>query len=449
MLLALNMGVFGLLRLLTRNQERYLGEYLELVGRAIAEPPRDYFWVLEVVADPATGEVYEDAYQTYRDSIDWRNLEDSVSGALREGLIREAALVSRAGYVLIVAGWESVAMDEILPLERLPEEELPAIEEAWDGAFGAGEGAATPPVRDLLYFPLRNELGQTLAVIRLDVDPETHAALEQVRNRQLLGFLAATAVLVALWVLTARAIHRAIHAERAASQADRLRSLGTLTAGLAHEIRNPLGIIQLQIEELRGALAGPATPEVKQIIKENLEGLHEETRRIRNLTGSFLQFSRQEGAEEEQVPAIDAAGLAEQIVKMWAKGLDPESRRVEWKNHSGEELHVRFPRDRLTQILINLLRNADEALAGRKGSIRVSVGQRAGAVEISVADDGPGMDAQTIRRVFDPFFTTRPEGTGLGLSLSRTYAEAYGGSLEVESSPGEGTIFTLRVPTAR
>ena len=448
-LLALNLGVFGLLRLLTHQQEQYLGEYLELVGRAIAEPPRDYFWILEVVADPATGEVYEDAFQAYRDSLDWRNLEDSLSGALREGLIREASLVSRAGYVLIVARQEEGANEGLLPLDRLPSGELPAVQEAWHGDFTTPDERPGPAVAERLYFPLRDEGGQTLAVIRLDVHPDSYTALHELHNRLVFGFLAGSAVLVALWILTARAIRRSIHAERAASQADRLRALGTLTAGLAHEIRNPLGIIQLQIEELREALAKPGDPKLKELIRENIQGLQDETRRIRNLTGRFLQFSRRSSEEEDPAPELDAAQVTAQIVRMWSKGLNPERRKVEVTNQAHGALHVRFPQDRLTQILINLLRNADEAIGERQGRIRVSLAQRAGAVEIAVADDGPGIDAPTLRRIFDPFFTTRPEGTGLGLSLSRTYAEAYGGSLEADSAPGSGSVFTLRLPSAR
>ncbi|HMX63705.1 MAG TPA: ATP-binding protein, partial [Candidatus Sumerlaeota bacterium] len=132
--------------------------------------------------------------------------------------------------------------------------------------------------------------------------------------------------------------------------------------------------------------------------------------------------------------------------KMWSRGLSPELRTV--SNHSdAPDAAVFFPADRLRQIVLNLLRNADEALGKNKGEIRVIVARdKANQASITVTDNGPGISDNILDQIFDPFFTTRAEGTGLGLSLSRAFAQAGGGTLTAESEEGKGAKFVLVLP---
>jgi signal transduction histidine kinase len=107
-----------------------------------------------------------------------------------------------------------------------------------------------------------------------------------------------------------------------------------------------------------------------------------------------------------------------------------------------------MPEDKLRQVMLNLLRNADEAIGDKDGAITITLRRQQGNVQISVTDTGPGIPVDVASQVFDPFFTTRADGTGLGLSVSRAIAEAAGGSLTVQSTLGEGAVFVLTLREA-
>ncbi len=139
--------------------------------------------------------------------------------------------------------------------------------------------------------------------------------------------------------------------------------------------------------------------------------------------------------------AVALGRLATQTVEHF--GADPANEGIETELELHDVPEVEVDPNQLSQVLWNLLRNAAEAMEG-VGRIRVRVQARPGQVELSIADDGPGMPPERIEQIFDPFFTTKEQGTGFGLATTHRIVEDNGGSIELSSVVGEGTVFRLR-----
>jgi PAS domain S-box-containing protein len=244
-------------------------------------------------------------------------------------------------------------------------------------------------------------------------------------------------------VLLIQDITERVAFERSVRQSEKLAGLGTLAAGIAHEINNPIGIISSRIEiMLLDAESDPLPPEVM----EDLRVLHRHAQRVARIAQGLLSFSRQAPAEGTRAP-VDLNTLVEdtlflvekQVVKggitvkrMLGPGLPPV-----WGDSNA-----------LQQVLMNLLTNARDALVAG-GEITIETGIVPGEVEavrLVVRDTGAGIPPDVLPRIFDPFFTTKPSGTGLGLSVSYGIARDHNGTLEVESRPGEGAAFILTLP---
>jgi len=243
-------------------------------------------------------------------------------------------------------------------------------------------------------------------------------------------------------------------AQEALLVAGRMASVGTLAAGLAHEINNPLSYIQAgtsalgraldEVERLAvppGATAAPALQaaldEARDIIAEVTVG----SRRLGRITGDLRYIGSTEPAPEELVDLQEllegAVGLARSRI-----GAMP---RVELEVEAGPP--IESAAHMLAQALFTLVENAVLA-AGAGGLVRVGVKQLNVGVELFVSDDGPGIPPETLPRIFDPFFTTRPhgQGTGLGLSVAYGIVHGLGGDIRVESGPGRGSTFRIRLP---
>jgi signal transduction histidine kinase len=252
-------------------------------------------------------------------------------------------------------------------------------------------------------------------------------------------------LILILWFAISRLIRRLVMAERLANQSDRLRALGTATAGIAHEIRNPLGIILLSTEELRATVKHVADEKQREAIEELTLGIRSETERLSKMTTQFLEFSRKD--HDAGAANCIVADSIEQTLALFEKGK-PSTIQVLHDLEIDRSAIVAIEDNRLRQVLLNLLNNSCEAFAGRAGNIRIRVREIRGNVEINVEDNGPGMDAATLSQAFDPFFTTRAQGTGLGLSLCRTLIEDRNGQLALRSEVGKGTTATITLPMA-
>lgn len=217
-------------------------------------------------------------------------------------------------------------------------------------------------------------------------------------------------------------------------RSERLALVGQLLAQVTHEVRNPLNAMSLHAELLADELAGTEQQAL-------LGTVVNEIRRLEAVTERYLDLARRRAPE---LAPEDPVALARSVVAL----EDERLRRL------GVEVYVQaepcgtaeIDGNLLRRALLNLVRNAAEA-----GAHRVAVGVvRAGPdLVITVADDGPGMESATAARIFEPFFSTKARGTGLGLAVTRQGIEDVGGTVTMESAPGRGTTFTIRLPAAR
>jgi two-component system sensor histidine kinase AtoS len=222
-------------------------------------------------------------------------------------------------------------------------------------------------------------------------------------------------------------------------RADRLAAMGELTAGVAHEVRNPLGIIKASVQLVEESGGDPKRmAEVTRVIKQEID-------RLDHVIKALLDFGR------PSAPALrptDVGAVLDDVVLFTRRFAREASVAIEVERAEGLSL-VMADADQLKQVLVNLVSNAVQAMGETGGTIRVTAYDDARDVYISVADSGPGMAPEVMEKVFDPFFSTRDGGTGLGLTIVHRIIDQHGGHIEVGSAPGAGTTFTVALPVAK
>jgi two-component system, NtrC family, sensor kinase len=221
-------------------------------------------------------------------------------------------------------------------------------------------------------------------------------------------------------------------------RSETLATVGRLAAGVAHEVGNPLAAVVGFVEFLRDA------PEIDQTLRADLLGRTEhELRRMRVILRRLLDFSRPSESCAELVAPRMVADAAVELVRFHA-ALRHADLVVE-----GQALPVQVDPGRLKQVLVNLLLNAGEAFVDQRGRVVVHIEETPELVSITVTDDGPGVAAPDVPRLFEPFFTTRgdQDGTGLGLALAKQMVEEAGGRLRFVGTPGgPGAAFRVELP---
>jgi signal transduction histidine kinase len=246
-------------------------------------------------------------------------------------------------------------------------------------------------------------------------------------------------------VVLVKDVSKLIAMESELRKQDRLATAGSLAAGVAHEIRNPLSAIELNLRLLRDEVMG--TRGTSEDIEGYFEILFAETRRLSRITSSFLELSR-------PLPIVQSAVPFHRPLLQVIRLLEREAQE---KNISFVlDLVTRNPyvlgdATKLEQVCLNILINAMQAMPSG-GIIRIAsaiVGSLDGEfVHVSFADQGVGISPQHLPRLFDPYFTTRAGGTGLGLAIADRIVSSHRGKILVESAPGSGTIMTVCLPLA-
>lgn len=220
-------------------------------------------------------------------------------------------------------------------------------------------------------------------------------------------------------------------------QSDRLASLGQLAAVIAHEIRNPLGSIQGAVEILgEGIPASDPKSEFAQIARK-------EVGELERLTSEILQFSKP--APPKQLP-IDPQEIVEAACRLCAD--QARRQQVEMDLEPAPATRILVDPEQIKQVLLNIFLNAIQVQPSG-GRIDIGISRDTDDVVISVQDSGPGIAAENLSRIFEPFFTTKRDGTGLGLAISYQLVDRNGGSIGVESPPGQGACFRIRFPESR
>jgi len=220
---------------------------------------------------------------------------------------------------------------------------------------------------------------------------------------------------------------------------EKLTALGELTAGIAHEINNPTAVILGNMELLRYELGDKA-----EVVKEEIDLVIQQVGRISTIIRSLLQYSRP-GEFNAPLEMHSITPIIEEMLVLVRHSIQKQE--VVLITELNATCPVQVNRSQLLQVLINLVVNAAHAMAG-KGRIWIRTydwlqqGTPIG-VKIEVEDEGSGIAPEQLGRIFDPFYTTRKDGTGLGLSLSYGIIKRIGGTIEVSSTQGKGSIFTI------
>lgn len=245
---------------------------------------------------------------------------------------------------------------------------------------------------------------------------------------------------------------------------DRLAALGSMAAGLAHEVKNPLGAIKGAAQLLEeGGASGAPDPGAREFIGIILE----EVNRLDRVVGSFLDYARPHAGNPIPLDVNAAVRRTVQIVS----SQQTERSEVDIELDLAEAVpRARIDPEKLRQVLLNLIQNAVQAMDGR-GKVTVSTGARkvtrwtgssgapaersggprsldADYVEVAVRDTGPGINQKVLKNLFIPFFTTKTQGTGLGLAISQSIIQNAGGTIDVQTQAGAGTTFTIVLPAA-
>lgn len=304
-------------------------------------------------------------------------------------------------------------LDQIsLPLRSACQEFIEVQEAAWTGFLNASETAA----RRL----------QTTALITVVT--------------QLLLVCALAVLLHRIWVVPLQARLSASH--QSLERQEKLAALGTLAAGVAHEIRNPLTAIKFRLFSLKKAMPPPL------LDNDDLQVIASEVNRLERITKGFLLFAR---PSEPEFAPVDAGSLLQEVADLL--GADLARRAISLVRDAGPEVVVRGDRQQLLQVLINLTQNAAESI-DRNGTItwraRMRVARRerrlVHLVTMEITDTGPGIPPEVRERLFDPFYSTKAGGTGLGLSIAERIVSKHGGVLEYQTSSQGGAMFLVTLP---
>jgi two-component system, NtrC family, sensor histidine kinase HydH len=225
-------------------------------------------------------------------------------------------------------------------------------------------------------------------------------------------------------------------AEAAVRRSERLAALGQLTAGLAHELRNPLGTMRASAEMLVKNMTSE-----NEVARELAGFISTEVDRTNALVTRFLEFAR---PFHLRLAQADIADVIDRAVEQLARQRPPLDVTV-YKNYSPDIAPFAFDAELIERVVHNLLVNAAQASAAG-GAITVKTRQADSSVELSVIDRGSGIDGKDLESIFNPFFTTKPDGVGLGLAIVSKIVDEHGGKIAVESEPGRGSIFRVFLP---
>jgi signal transduction histidine kinase len=234
-------------------------------------------------------------------------------------------------------------------------------------------------------------------------------------------------------------VRRTVSHERAELTSRHARSLEELSASIAHEIRNPITAAKSLVQQMG---EDPASAENVEYAKVALEELD----RVERSVAHLLRFAREEEMVMRDLRLADVISSAVATLRDRAA-----ARGVALDVQVGADCQLRGDAEKLRRVVINLVSNALDALEGVKAAspkIEVSAGENLAGTEcwVRVRDNGPGIPAEALSRIFSPFYTSKERGTGLGLAISKKLVDAHGGSIEAQSTPGQGAEFTLTIP---
>lgn len=266
----------------------------------------------------------------------------------------------------------------------------------------------------------------------------------------MIGFALGIFVTAAVsWSLVRRHIASVRAAERRARAAERMAEIGSMTGGLAHEIKNPLSTIGLNAQLLSEGIDDlKVEPEEKGRLLKRVAALRREADRLRGILTDFLQFAGH--VRVEPIPA-DLNQIVSDLADFFMPQAQQQGVRMRVDLASGA-LMANIDAAHLKQAVLNLMLNAVQAMSGKPGGeLILRTARQVGPdkrpeIALHVIDTGPGIEAAAMEKIFQPYFTTKSGGTGLGLPTARRLVEAHNGRLEVHTESGKGSDFTIVLP---
>lgn len=281
------------------------------------------------------------------------------------------------------------------------------------------------------YAPLR--LGSSDAVVGVEASARFLESIDRLRFL-LVAVTGISAAGVALFAIFAvKAASSLLKARESLAKAETLVAMGRMTAGIAHEIRNPLFIIRSGAEKLLAKHPDSEGP-IREYILEEVD-------RLSSILEDYLSFAKEEPLK---VREMDLVPCLRRTVRNVRSSLGESVIEIE-ENYMLAKAPMVGEEKRLEQVFLNVLLNASQAIEG-KGKISVTLGSRDGKYLVQIADTGKGIQTKELEKIFEPFYTTKPQGSGLGLSIARRVIESHRGKIEVESSPGKGTTVSIVLP---
>lgn len=287
------------------------------------------------------------------------------------------------------------------------------------------------------YAPVKNLVDEIIAVVVIEASANFFSVLDKFQNGLFLGIFLSVIVVLLYGVFIAWAVTYFVRLQESARQNERLAAMGQMAATVAHEIRNPLGIIKSTAEVLRDLVQ----PNGKQ--KELLEFIPSEVDRLNRLVSDFLTFARDKKLNLERRNIVETIGKAVSDIRQECQDSAVE---ITYSSEA-EQILVEHNPDGIRQVILNLVMNAIQAM-NNSGCVKINITQNIKRgrknVQVGVLDNGPGVDGAP-DKIFEPFFTTKISGSGLGLSVTKQIIEKHGGTMEAANltNGGLGVYFTL------
>ena len=257
------------------------------------------------------------------------------------------------------------------------------------------------------------------------------------------------------WAMVRRHIAKVRAANNRASRAERLAELGAMTRGLAHEIKNPLSTIGLNVQLLTEGIEDLRLDDDDRVpLLRRLGSLGREAERLRGILTDFLEYAGELRLDPRDA---DLNATVDELIDFFLPQAESEGVRVRGDLAAGS-LQAHFDPSHIKQATLNLMPNAVQAMGKQPPGVprelilrthRDQNEHREPVAVLHVIDTGPGIDAETAARIFDPYFTTKSGGSGLGLPTARRIVEAHGGRIDLHSEPGRGTDFVISLPCVR
>jgi signal transduction histidine kinase len=286
------------------------------------------------------------------------------------------------------------------------------------------------------FAPIASADDGIVAALGVEADARFFAAVSRLRIALIASAVASAVALIALGLAFVRLQTSLQRAQAAVQRAETLAAMGRMTAGIAHEIRNPLGIIKAAAARLRKRYDDPGAPD------ERFDFITEEVDRLDGILTGYLGFARDE--PPERAP-LDLGALVERSVRLASPEL--EAAGVRSSVEAASACTVQGDARRLQQVILNLVLNAVQAMP-QGGDVRVRLTRQSGEALLTIEDTGPGFPHAGRERLFEPFVTTRATGSGLGLAVAQRIVEQHGGRIVLADAEGGGARVEVHVPAA-